>query len=290
VLDTLVTAPDGSLIIAPSTSPENSYIDPQSKKRIRITAGSTYHMSLVRAVLDATSRASAILGKDEDLRLRISTAMAKLSPIRIGPDGRILEWAQAYPEAEPGHRHVSHLVGLHPFDQITPAKPELLAGARKVLDQRLAKGGGGTGWSRAWMINFFARLRDGDVARSHYLELLKRSTLPNLFDSHPPFQIDGNFGACAGLSEMLLQSHERVPGSGPADQEFILHLLPALPNSWPKGSVRGLQARGGFTVDIEWKDGRVTNYRITSADPRKIQVRIEEKLETITSESPATLK
>jgi alpha-L-fucosidase 2 len=288
VLDTLVTAPDGSLVIAPSTSPENSYIDPRSKKRIRITAGSTYHMSLVRALLDATSRAAAILGRDEALRLRISTAMTKLPPIRLGPDGRILEWAEAYPESEPGHRHVSHLVGLHPFDQITPAKPELLAGARKVLDQRLAKGGGGTGWSRAWMINFFARLRDGDAARSHYLALLNRSTLPNLFDSHPPFQIDGNFGACAGLSEMLLQSHERVSGSGPADQEFILHLLPALPKAWANGSVRGLRARGGFTVDIEWKAGRVTNYRITSPEPRKVQVRIDGKLETITSELPAT--
>ena len=286
VLDTLVAAPDGSLVIAPSTSPENSYIDPGTKKRIRITAGSTYHMSLVRAIFDATDRAAAILGTDGTMRGRIAAALAKLPPLKPGPDGRILEWAEPYAEAEPGHRHMSHLIGLHPFDLITPATPELFAGARKVLDYRLAHGGGGTGWSRAWIINFFARLREGDAAREHYVALLRSSTLPNLLDNCAPFQIDGNFGGCAGLAEMLLQSHERAPGSGPADQQFVLHLLPALPKAWANGSVKGLRARGGFEVDISWKDGKVTDYRIGSVKPRAVRVRVNGEIQTARAEQP----
>jgi alpha-L-fucosidase 2 len=284
VLDTLVAAPDRSLVIAPSTSPENSYIDPGTRKRIRITAGSTYHMSLVRAIFDATDRAAAILGTDQEMRRRIAAALVKLPSLKPGPDGRIPEWAEPYAEAEPGHRHMSHLIGLHPFDLITPATPELFAGARKVLDYRLAHGLGGVGWSRAWLINFFARLRDGDAAREHYVALLRSSTLPTLLDNCAPFQIDGNFGGCAGLAEMLLQSHERAPGSGPADQQFVLHLLPALPKAWANGSVKGLRARGGFEVDIAWKDGKVTDYRIASVEPRAVGVRVNGEIQTARAE------
>jgi len=273
VLDTLVPAPDGTLVIAPSESPENTYRDAGTKERIRITAGSTYHQSLVRAIFDATDRAAAILGTDPAMRRRIAEATAKLPPLKVGPDGRLLEWAEPYQEAEPGHRHMSHLVGLHPFNLITPATPELLTAARKVLDYRLAHGGGGTGWSRAWIINHFARLRDGDAAREHFLALLRRSTLPNLFDVCPPFQIDGNFGGCAGLAEMLLQSHERVEVSG-QESSFLLDLLPAWPKAWPSGNVKGLRARGGFEVDIAWQNGKVTNYRIRSKEPRETTVRV----------------
>lgn len=284
VLDLLLAAPDGTLVIVPSASPENSYLDPQTKQRIRITFGSTYHMSLVRAVFDATDRAAAILETDEPMRQRIQEARAKLPTIKLGPDGRILEWAEPYPEAEPGHRHISHLVGLQPFDFITPASPSLLTGARKVLDYRLAHGGGGTGWSRAWMVNFFARLRDGDAAREHYLALLRRSTQPNLLDSHPPFQIDGNFGGCAGLAEMLLQSHERLPAAaGISEQNFVLDLLPALPKAWPDGFAKGLLARGGFEVDLDWKQGRVVNYRITSDRSREVTVRVNGKTTLVRS-------
>lgn len=283
VLESLVPAPDGSLVICPSTSPENAYIDPATGKKLRITYGSTYHMSLVRAIFDATDRAAAILGTGEETRRRIAEAGAKLPPIRIGPDGRILEWIEPYPEAEPGHRHISHLVGLHPFDQITRETPDLMEGARKVIESRLNNGGAGPGWSRAWIINFSARLGDGDAAQGHYLELLRRSTWPNLLNVHPPFQIDGNLGAPAGLAEMLVQSQQRKPGSKAGDEEFIIELLPALPKAWPDGKVTGLTARGGLVVDIEWKNGKLTSYQLRSEIPRPVMVRIGNETRTVTT-------
>ena len=151
-----------------------------------------------------------------------------------------------------------------------------------MLEGRLAQGGGGTGWSRAWIINFCARLGDGDAAREHYLELLRRSTLPNLFDIHPPFQIDGNFGAPAGLAEMLVQSH--LPAGGAGELDFIVHLLPALPKAWPQGSVTGLNARGGLLVDLEWKSGEPTRYRLRSKDQRTVSVRIGDKVIKVATE------
>ena len=285
VFDTLVPAPDGSLVIAPSTSPENHYFDPVTNKAR--AHHRRLHLSHEPGARDLR-RHRPRRGHSRQRSTRCGSGSPRPAPnsppLKLGPDGRILEWAEAYKEAEPGHRHISHLVGLHPFDSITSDTPELFAGARKVLEHRLANGGGGTGWSRAWMINFFARLRDGDAARDHYLALLRRSTLPNLFDSCPPFQIDGNFGACAGLIEMLLQSHERAPGSGPADQQFVLDLLPALPKAWPNGSVKGIRARGGFTVDIEWQDGKITRHRITSPEPRDVTIRINGETLTVRSE------
>jgi alpha-L-fucosidase 2 len=270
-------------VTAPSSSPENWFVLPNGS-RASICIGPTIDNQIIRELFGHVIEASRLLGVDEKLRDTLSANMAKLPPPgRIAPDGRLMEWMEDYKETEPHHRHVSHLYGLYPADLITPeATPGLAEACKKTLE---ARGDDGPSWSIAYKVLFWARLHDGNRAYKLLLEMMK-STLktdmnygagggvyPNLLSAGPPFQIDGNFGAAAGIAEMLLQSHAG-----------FIDLLPALPDAWmSSGKVTGLKARGNFTVDIEWKDGKVTQYRIASPGPRKVKVKVNGVIREVVS-------
>jgi alpha-L-fucosidase 2 len=260
------------LVTSPSNSPENAYVytDKAGKKQsTALCIGATYDMQIIRGLLTCTAEAARILGTDADFAEQLDATRARLAPTRVNAEGRIMEWQEDFEEAEIHHRHCSHLWGLYPGDEINPNTAELYRGARLSLERR---GDASTGWSMAWKANSWARLRDGDRATKLLSMLIGRGA-GNLMCLHPPFQIDGNFGGCAAVAEMLLQSHDGT-----------ITLLPALPGAWSEGKVSGLRARGGYTVDIEWKDGKVTGYRIASAEPRDVKVRVNGETRTIQSQ------
>jgi alpha-L-fucosidase 2 len=262
VLDTLVPAPAGSpvagrLVTSPSTSPENRYV-PNGQGQ-HLTYAPTMDIELVREIFENCRHAAGILGTDADFRSELERAGQRLPSLQVGKRGQLQEWIEDYPEAEPAHRHVSHLYSLYPGNAISVERtPALAAAARKSLELR---GDGGTGWSAVWRVALWARLRDPEHAYANLKFLITTSTLPNMFDLCPPFQIDGNLGGPAAIAEMLIQST--------ADQ---ITLLPALPRQWPSGSLKGVRVRGGSRVDITWKDGRLTEFRLQSDRAKKYRV------------------
>ncbi len=256
----------GDWISGPSNSPEQG----------GLVMGPTMDHQIIRSLLTATADAARVLGVDAAQAAAWTELAAKIAPNRIGQHGQLQEWMEDVDDPRNHHRHVSHLWGVYPGAEISPLRPELFQAAKQSLLQR---GDEATGWSMGWKINLWARFRDGE----HALTLLKRLMRPagkgaglyvNLFDAHPPFQIDGNYGVTAGMAEMLLQSHLGE-----------VHLLPALPAAWSHGEVRGLRARGGLTVDVAWREGRVTHYRIKAAEPVLVKLRIGTDLKQVMAET-----
>ena len=298
----LIENDDGFLVTPAGNSPENLFVYTDrngQKQSAGICMAPTLDLALARDLFANCIAAAEILGVDEEFRDRLAGARARLLPYRTGARGQVQEWPEDFEERDPQHRHLSHLYPLHPGDEWHPEEtPEWCAAARRSLELR---GDGGTGWSRAWKVCLWARLQDGErawqllarlfePARTAPGEYRRGGVMPNLLCSHPPFQIDGNFGGAAGILEMLLQSRSGSPAAGASGGRArlpLIHLLPALPSAWPDGEVSGLLARGGFQVDIRWRGGRIEEARIRSSEPRACLVRYRGR--TVEIQAPALL-
>ena len=275
VLGFIVRDKNGKWVTAPSNSPENRYRLP-SGETFMLTYGATKDIQLIRELFQACIKAGNLLKEDRQYIARLQSTLKDLPPTKVSPRyGIIQEWIEDYEEVEPGHRHMSQLFGLYPGSEITPADKTLFEAAIRTIERRqeYARMGQGSspGWSKAWLINFYARLGNGEGAWMKAVELQRERILFNLFADHPPFQIDANFGFTAGIAEMLIQSH----------QENLITLLPAIPKAWEKGEVKGLKARGNINVDMKWENNRLTTATLTATDDCTIQVKYNDKTQKV---------